>query len=77
MGKLKALAIVIIFLVVVGGVTWLCLNRINRDKVVQVDNFLANIEALASGESGGTVCVGSGTVDCPGTSHKVKELIHY
>lgn len=36
------------------------------------DFILNNVEALAQGEGGGEGCMGSGSILCDGTYHKVK-----
>lgn len=45
-----------------------------RNSVAQSDDlFLQNVEALANNESRpNVICAGTGSVDCPGSSNKVK-----
>lgn len=46
----------------------------SRSTKLELNNlFLENVEALAAGESSGTVyCLGSGSVDCPIDNSKVE-----
>lgn len=61
-----------IFLVilVIAGMTAMFGKFSNKEKLVD-DLLLENIEALASGEGGGTWCVGAGCTLCPATGEKV------
>lgn len=61
-----------IFLVIllVAGMTVMFGKFSNKEKLVD-DLLLENIEALASGEGGGTRCVGTGCTLCPATGEKV------
>lgn len=57
--------------IIVCAIIAICLY-FNYNKKTVSPLLLENIEALASGESGGDVtCIGFGTVDCPISSIKV------
>ncbi|RNC63489.1 NVEALA domain-containing protein [Proteiniphilum sp. X52] len=44
----------------------------SKNRLIETDLTLSNIEALASTEDGGNViCIGSGSLDCPTPHRKV------
>ena len=67
---IKTMRKIFLMVLVVAGMTAMFGKFSNKEKLV--DNLLLeNIEALASGEGGGTWCVGTGCTHCPATGERV------